>query len=181
LLPGDYDVSFKELGESLLVRGPDDREQYPTWDVSWRKHLVENLEILTRQLWQVGIREVFADGSFVEDKDHPNDIDGYFVCGLDELRTGELSRWLNLLDPFKVWTWDPASRKPYRGYPKKQLQCGIGTVWSCTRTYLGSVSGAAFATDTAMSSNFLRPFASRGVMADREASSKSNTEVSHDS
>ena len=121
LLPGDYDVSFVELGESLLVRGPGDREQYPTWDVSWRKHLVENLEILTQQLWQVGIREVFADGSFVEDKDHPNDIDGYFVCGLDELRTGELARRLNLLDPFKVWTWDPASRKPYRGYPKKQL------------------------------------------------------------
>jgi hypothetical protein len=120
-LPGDYDVSFVELGESLLVRGPDDREQYPTWDVSWRKHLVENLEILTQQLWQVGIREVFADGSFVEDKDHPNDIDGYFVCGLDELRTGELARRLNLLDPYKVWTWDPASRKPYRGYPKKQL------------------------------------------------------------
>jgi hypothetical protein len=23
---------------------------------------------------------------------------------------------LNLLDPFKVWTWDPSSRKPYRGY-----------------------------------------------------------------
>jgi hypothetical protein len=35
--------------------------------------------------------------------------------------TGELVRRLNLLDPHKVWTWDPASRKPYRGYPKKQL------------------------------------------------------------
>lgn len=121
MLPGDYEVSFEELRESLLVRGPDDREQYPAWDVSWRKRLVENLEILSRQLWQVGIREVFADGSFVEDKDHPNDIDGYFVCGLDELKTGELARQLNLLDPFKVWTWDPASRKPYRGYPKRQL------------------------------------------------------------
>jgi hypothetical protein len=83
--------------------------------------LVSNLETLTRQLWQAGIREVFADGSFAEDKDHPNDIDGYFVCGLTELRTGELVRHLNLLDPLKIWTWDPASRKPYRGYPKKQL------------------------------------------------------------
>jgi hypothetical protein len=82
---------------------------------------VDNLEILTRQLWQVGITEVFADGSFAEDKDHPNDIDGYFVCGLDPLRTGELTRKLNLLDPYKVWTWDPASRRPYRGYPKRQL------------------------------------------------------------
>jgi hypothetical protein len=66
-------------------------------------------------------RDIFADGSFVEDKDHPNDIGGYFVYSLDLLRTGELTRQLNLLDPWKVWTWDPASRKPYRGYPKKQL------------------------------------------------------------
>jgi hypothetical protein len=25
------------------------------------------------------------------------------------------------LDPFKVWTWDPASRRPYRGSLKRQL------------------------------------------------------------
>ena len=92
-----------------------------SWDPPWRARLVDNLEILTRQLWQVGIREIYADGSFAEDKDHPNDIDGYFVCGLKELMTGELARKLNLLDPSKVWTWDPASRKPYRGYPKRQL------------------------------------------------------------
>lgn len=59
--------------------------------------------------------------AFAEDKDHPNDIDGYFACSLDALKSGELARRLNLLDPFKVWTWDPATRKPYRGYPKKQL------------------------------------------------------------
>ena len=57
--------------------------------------LTDNLEILTRQLWQTGICDIFADG--------------------------ELARHLNLLDPFKIWTWDPASRKSYRGYPKKQL------------------------------------------------------------
>ena len=90
----------------------------PTWDSAWRAKLVGNLEILTRQLWQVGVTEVFADGSFAEDKDHPNDVDGYFVCGLGPLRSGQLTRELNLLDPYKVWTWDPASRKPYRGYPK---------------------------------------------------------------
>jgi hypothetical protein len=121
LLPGDYEVSLEDLAQSRLVLGPDDREEHPAWDASWRKRLVENLEVLTRQLWQVGVRDVYADGSFVEDKDHPNDIDGYFVCSLDELKTGELTRRLNLLDPFKVWTWDPASRKPYRGYPKRQL------------------------------------------------------------
>jgi hypothetical protein len=110
-------VPFDELRRSVLVAGAGGQ----SWDASWREHLVNNLEVLARQLWQVGIREIFADGSFVEDKDHPNDIDGYFVCSLDALRTGELTGRLNLLDPWKVWTWDPASRKPYRGYPKKQL------------------------------------------------------------
>jgi len=37
------------------------------------------------------------------------------------LASGELERELNLLDPHKIWTWDPASRRPYRGYPKRQL------------------------------------------------------------
>ena len=121
LPPGDFEVSFDELRQSLLVAGPGDQEIASAWDTPWRTLLVQNLEILTRQLWKVGIREIFADGSFAEDKDHPNDIDGYFVCGFDLLRTGELTRQLNLLDPFKVWTWAPASRQPYRGYPKKQL------------------------------------------------------------
>ena len=121
LPPGDYEVSFDEVLQSLLVQGPRDRNEHPSWDAPWRDELVSNLETLTRHLWQAGIREVFADGSFAEDKDHPDDIDGYFVCGLDQLKTGELVRHLNRLDPFKLWTWDPASRKPYPGYPKKQL------------------------------------------------------------
>lgn len=121
LAPVDYELSFDELRDSILVVGPRYDKHHPAWDRAWRDQLVKNLEVLTRQLWQVGIREIFADGSFVEDKDHPNDIDGYFVCELQPLATGDLSRRLNLIDPAKVWTWDPASRKPYRGYPKKQL------------------------------------------------------------
>lgn len=123
LPPGDYEVKFDELRNSSLVLGPGTGASvsYPNWDVGWRRWLVDQLEILTRQLWKVGITEVFADGSFAEDKDHPNDIDGYFVCDFDFLVSGKLQQELNLLDPQKVWTWDPASRKPYRGYPKKQL------------------------------------------------------------
>lgn len=122
LLPsGDFELSFDELRASILVLGPAGPGDSVTWDADWRGKLVDNLEIMTRQLWRVGITEVFADGSFAEDKDHPNDIDGYFVCGLDRLRSGALAQELNLLDPDKVWTWDPASRRPYRGYPKRQL------------------------------------------------------------
>ena len=66
---------------------------------------MDNLALLVHQLWEVGIREVFVNGSFVEDKDHPNDIDGYFVCELRSLASGELQRELSLRDPYKVWTW----------------------------------------------------------------------------
>lgn len=104
LPPGDFEVSFSELRESSLVAGPGDSDEWPTWDSTWRASLVDNLQTLTRQLWEVGITDVFADGSFTEDKDHPNDIDGYFVCDLERLRSGQLQRELNLLDPFKVWT-----------------------------------------------------------------------------
>lgn len=121
LPPGDYEVTFEELRQSILVAGPENQEQYRQWDTAWRTHLVNNLEILTLQLWKIGITEVFADGSFAEDKDHPNDIDGYFVTDLTRLASGRLESELNFLDPKKVWTWDPASRRPYRGYPKQQL------------------------------------------------------------
>ena len=120
LPPGDYEVSFAELRKSILVVGPR-QGGYPHWDRAWRAVLVDNLEVLVKQLCQAGIMDMFIDGSFVEDKDHPNDIDGYFVCDLMELASGRLERNLNLLDPHKVWTWDPKSRRPFRGYPKKQL------------------------------------------------------------
>jgi len=121
LPPGEYEVTLDELRRSVLVVGRRDKAADPNWDASWRRKLVDNLEVLVRQLWQVGVTDIFIDGSFAEDKDHPNDIDGYFVCDLRRLAGGGLERELNLLDPFKVWTWDPASRRPYRGYPKKQL------------------------------------------------------------
>ena len=121
LPPGDYEVSFDELRASVLVNGNPDAVAAGSWDTTWRTLLIDNLEVLTKQLWNAGIREIYADGSFAEDKDHPNDIDGYFVCNLHDLASGSLTERLNLLDPYKIWTWDPASRKPYRGYPKKQL------------------------------------------------------------
>lgn len=120
LPPGDYELSLAELGASALVRGPEEGSD-PDWDAGWRRMLVQNLAVLAQQLWRVGVEEIFINGSFVEDKNHPNDIDGYFECELMRLASGELQRELNLLDPYKVWTWDPATRRPYRGYRKLQL------------------------------------------------------------
>ena len=121
LPPGEYEVTLQQLRQSSLVVGPEDPLERMNWDAGWRGKLVDNLEILVSQLRRVGVVDIYIDGSFAEFKDHPNDIDGYFVCDLMALASGELQRELNLLDPYKAWTWDPASRRPYRGYPKRQL------------------------------------------------------------
>ena len=121
LPPGDYELSIEDLKISNLVHGPREGSLGGNWDTAWRLKLVENLEILVGQLQQVGITEVFINGSFVEDKDHPNDIDGYFECDLRDLANGSLARELNLLDRHKIWTWDPQTRRPYPEYPKEQL------------------------------------------------------------
>lgn len=73
------------------------------------------------QLWQVGIEDVFIDGSFVEMKPRPNDIDGYFVTDVYSLATGDLQTALNRLDPHKSWTWNPDSRRPHKTSVKAQL------------------------------------------------------------
>jgi hypothetical protein len=119
LLPiKDYAVTLDQLRGSILVQGIGDD---PEWDIDWRLHLVNQCEVMVRQLWQIGIDEIFLDGSFVEQKNHPNDIDGYFVCDAFYLASGALERDLNALDSYKVWTWDPRTRRAYRGYAKKQL------------------------------------------------------------
>jgi hypothetical protein len=69
LPPSDYELTFNELRASILAQGADDKKT--SWDTPWRLLLIDNLEILSRQLWQVGVREIFADGSFAEEKDHP--------------------------------------------------------------------------------------------------------------
>ena len=98
-----------------------------TWDQAWRAELVDRLELLVKQLWALGVDQIFIDGSFVEDKDHPNDIDGYFDAELsmdsklDMTRFQELILNLNKADPHQVWTWDAKSRKPHYGDAKLQL------------------------------------------------------------
>ena len=79
LPPGDYALSRAQLKASMLVTGPQSlgRCGRAGWDSPWRATLVDNLAIMVGHLWRVGVTEVFVDGSFVEDKCHPNDIDGY--------------------------------------------------------------------------------------------------------
>ncbi len=122
LPPGDYKATFGELRESILVEGPGPESVWSEeWDAEWREHLTRQAETMCTQLWQVGIEDIYLDGSFTEAKAHPNDIDGYFECDARRLATGELQRKLNQIDPKKCWTWDPEERRAYRGYAKKQL------------------------------------------------------------
>ena len=48
LPPGDHEVSFSELRQSVLVLGPGKPAASATWDGAWRMTLVDNLEVLTR-------------------------------------------------------------------------------------------------------------------------------------
>jgi len=119
---GDYVVTFDELRDSVLVVGPSEGSSWlEGWDAEWREHLTYQAETLCGQLWSAGVGDVFLDGSFVEAKGHPNDIDGYFACDARRVVTGELERELNQIDPKSCWTWDPAARRSYRGYAKRQL------------------------------------------------------------
>jgi hypothetical protein len=123
LAPGTYDATISDIRKSILVHG----NTAATWDVKWRSRLLDNAEILIRQLWAVGINDIYLDGSFVEDKDHPNDIDGYFdphlamFSKVDAEKYEQLLSDLNNLDPHKVWNWDPSSRRLVQGYQKLQL------------------------------------------------------------
>lgn len=97
--PQDYPMTIGQLKDSLLVRGPGDGSP---WNHPKRLMLVNNLGILVNQLYTVGINEIFIDGSFVEDKANPSDIDGYFVANLYTLP--DIVRELNKIDLYKVWT-----------------------------------------------------------------------------
>lgn len=121
LPPGDYAMTLDQVRASMLVLGPGPPKDHLVWDAAWRNWLVNNLAIMIQQLWTVGIDEIFIDGSFVEDKDHPNDIDGYFVCDPRRFISGELERELNKVDPMKCWTWDDAARTRSPGSAKRQL------------------------------------------------------------
>ena len=89
LPPGDYELTLDEIRNSIVVLGPDHE---PEWDREWREKLVDNLEIMVKQLWQVGIKDIYINGSFVQDKLHPNDIDGYFICDVKRLADGNLHK-----------------------------------------------------------------------------------------
>ena len=62
LPPGDYELTLEALGASMLVIGPES-DSSGGWDRTWRAQLVATLGVLVRQLWHVGVSDIFVDGS----------------------------------------------------------------------------------------------------------------------
>jgi hypothetical protein len=83
-----------------------------------RHKLVRQSRILVEHLWQVGVEEIDLDGSFVEDKPRPNDLDGYFVCSADRFFDVQLPQ-LQQLDA--CWTWDEEQLRFAADTAKPQL------------------------------------------------------------
>lgn len=116
VLPQDYEATFDEIRASLLVLGPEPVR--PKWETKWRRDLVDNLEILVRQLWAVGIKTIYTNGSFVQNVLHPGDIDGCFQCDYDDWNSGALANRLNAAAPKKIWTWADEEKRLVLGVPK---------------------------------------------------------------
>lgn len=115
LLPvGDHTMTMTELRNSLLVNGTPACD--PNWDAAWRAHLVEQLSILCVHLHEVGIVEIFADGSFATDKAKPGDIDGYFVCDYELFLSEQFPRLVA-----RDEAWDLRQRRPDRHGKMKPL------------------------------------------------------------
>ncbi len=123
LPPGDHPATLTELRQSVLVLGP--KKVAIAWDRRWRAELVEHLALLVPTLWTVGIEEVFVDGSFVENKPHPGDIDGYFRCDMDDLLLGRLQTRLSQVDPSGVWTWALQDRLQVESGKPPQLRMRV--------------------------------------------------------
>jgi hypothetical protein len=89
----------------MLVKGP--KNGSPNWNTQWRGLLVRNLRSVAKTLGYLGVEHLIIDGSFVEQKDHPNDIDAYFPISRERWVSREVERELNLRRSEDVWDWDP--------------------------------------------------------------------------
>lgn len=137
LPPGDYEMTRTQIEDSVLVHNP----QREHWDESWRKELLNSFHHLASELWQVGIEEIFLDGSFVEEKDHPNDIDGYFVCDFKQFIHKELHRELNRINPDKIWTWSHKDMVKVNSVGKRVLPMWLKYRVELFPDYPGSFTG----------------------------------------
>jgi len=139
LLPFDSVATPEELRQSHLVTGLGVGSA--AWDSAWRGELVDKVTLVYDLFMRAGgVDEFWIDGSFVENVDHPGDIDVYFTMqdGRDFLAFPGI---VNALEGEDIWSWDPGRRRLYPGstiakppfwgryrvdiYPDLGRQCGI--------------------------------------------------------
>jgi hypothetical protein len=120
LPPGDYVLTFAQLQDSMLVKGSKTGAR--NWDTQWRGFLASNLRSVANTLWELGVEYLVIDGSFVEQKDRPNDIDAYFPISRESWVSRKVELGLNRKRSEQVWTWDPdnryKSKDPRAPHPK---------------------------------------------------------------
>jgi hypothetical protein len=112
LPPGEHEQTLEQIAQSYLVTGAGlDR---PDWDSLWRGELVRNLAIVVHQLWSVKIVGIYVNGSFVELKAHPNDLDIYFECERIAFEYDQLDS-LRAIEPAWTWARDKLTKDPTTG------------------------------------------------------------------
>lgn len=81
LPPGDHEMTFHQLENSVLIVG---EPWMSGWDEEWRMELLTNLKTLVQPLWELGIEDIWIDGSFCSTKPDPRDIDGFYSLPLPD-------------------------------------------------------------------------------------------------
>ena len=122
-----------------MINNPDRTD----WDSQRRLTLLGNFQILTEQLWDVGVDEVYIAGSFVEEKDRPNDIDGYFVADFKDIVNKNKDGLKGRLraQESKIWTWDRADLIYVPEIGKKALPMRVKYDVEMYPDYPGAFSG----------------------------------------
>jgi hypothetical protein len=121
-----YEISEKDIRSSILING--DKSSDLTWDKEHRKKLFDGFMVLANELKSCGFDHIFLDGSFVEEKGHPNDIDAYFDLGLRLGIEGSVKvhqRLTQLKQQSKMQIWDWTNRVLLPGFKKPQLKMWV--------------------------------------------------------
>ena len=149
LPPGDITLTFAELRDSVLVNGPG--PSCPNWDAKWRHRLVDNLEIMVRQLWQVGITDVYADGHSSRTRTTRTMSTAISSVTCVSSRPGgcSASSTCSIRTRFGLGILQAVG--PFADTPRSSCRCGTCIAWSFTRT-LDSSAGSSIGMATSSSS-----------------------------
>lgn len=117
VLGADVEATVDELEQSWLVSGAG--LGIRDWDSNGRGLLARNLRIVTDQFLQAGgVREIWINGSFVEDNPSPGDIDGYFL--LDDNHDWYSRNFQHRLAEIDgAWSWASEHRRRCKSPEKK--------------------------------------------------------------